>query len=171
MFFLWLLLILIGIRLVYSFTSQFAILRVLMMLAACLVITIYGFTFAGVEYKIFTLAWWQTEGIIWAAASVFFCYVVADFAWEPHYYNEYTFVEHFFGAPEVSIREVEEYHPIRWILVSVFLGAGTTALGTFLQDMIVRKPGYLIHGFIGLACFLVYAILLIRKIVKSVRGY
>lgn len=171
MFFVWLIVAYVCIMFFYSFTSQIAFFRTVLMLAAAVVVTIYGFSNANVSYEIFTLAWWQTEGVIWVASSVFFMYVVADFAWEPHYYDEYRFVDHFFGAPEVSVREVEEYHPIRWILLSCILGAGVVGAGTFLQNVLVKHTGYLMHGFLGLIYILVYVIIVVRKIVKSARGY
>lgn len=155
--------------LIYKITSSIGFFRTFFMLAGALVFCIFGFINAHADYRIFTTEWWKSAGIIWAGSSVFYMYLFADFSWEPHYYDEYTFVERLFAAPAIEVREEVEFHWFRWILISLFVGFGTFGVCELLQDILFRQKGFLICGFVGLLFLTIYISRIIVKFVHSRR--
>ena len=153
--------------LIYKITSSIGFFRTLFMFAGALFYCIFGFINAKADYSIVTSDWWKAAGMIWGGASIFYMYLFADFSWEPHYYDEYTFVERLFGAPSIEVREGVEFHWFRWVLISMFLGAGTFGIGVVLQDIIIKYKGFLMCGIIGVLFLIVFIGRIITKIVHS----
>ena len=155
--------------LIYKITSAVGFFRTIFMLAGALVFCIFGFMNAQADFAVFSTDWWKSAGIIWAGASVFYMYLFADFSWEPHYYDEYTFIDRLFGTPSIEVREEVDFHWFRWTLISAVMGLATFGLGELLQDILIGKNGYLMCGFIGLVFLLIYIGRIVTKIVHSRR--
>lgn len=161
--------------LIYRLTSAIGFFRQLFMIAGIAIFCVFGFKNSHTHFTPFSEDWWKSAGLIWGGGTVFYMYLFADFAWEPHYYDSYSynFVEHFLGAPEIQERKetLAEFHVIRWCLIAAFLALGTMCACLFLQDVLFHdKEGYWLVGACGLLFLVIYVCRLVIKIVKAVRG-
>lgn len=162
-------------KVIYKLTSAIGFFRQLFMIAGIFTFCYFGFKNAHTSFTPFSEDWWKSAGFIWAGGTTFYMYLFADFAWEPHYYDEYTysFVGHFLGAPEIQETKetLEEFHVFRWCLIAAFLALGTLCACLFLQDVLFHdKEGYWLVGVCGLLFLIIYIGRIVIKIVKAVRG-
>ena len=152
---------------IYAFFSAVGFLRLSMMLAGILVMSIVGFKNAYLDVQIFSQAWWNSAGLCWAGASVFFMFFFADLAWQPHYYTKYSVTESLFGTASVEEKEDYDVHVFRYTILSAILGAAVIGFNQILQDYVVKKPGYLMCGIVGLVCAAIFVFVIARRVIKA----